>query len=301
MKKISMTALISAFSRGYHSEHNIIKIFDDSLANSLLTKNEKDTITNHMTKGISFFNPAFRGSDEEAIRWIVDHQLSPSPLGRAAFIENALKIAVQIGASQYLMIASGYDSFAYRQPEWSESVRLFEIDHPMMINDKIKRVSSILESLPENLDYVSLDLLEENLTDRMNACADFNRMKISFCSLAGICYYLTKDDFRKILRYLAEVTPEGSAIAFDYPCMDSDDERNQVQRKLAASASEPMVAEYSYKDMELLLSDCGFLVYEHLSPDEITSQYFSEYNNANPQNRMTALNGVNYCLAIRQK
>ncbi|MBN2852692.1 MAG: class I SAM-dependent methyltransferase [Clostridia bacterium] len=302
MNKISMTALISAFSRGYHSEHNIVKIFDDSFANQLLTEEEKETIKNQMIKGISFFNPAFRGSDEEALRWIVDCHLSPSPLGRAAFIEAVLETAVFLGASQYLMVASGYDSFAYRQPEWVKKVRLFEIDYPMMISDKINRISGILERLPENLDYVSIDLTNEKLADRLIACADFSNLKVSFCSLSGISYYLTKEDFKKTINSLSEVTPAGSTIVFDYPCKEYiSDERNQRQIKMAAHAYEPMIADYSYKEMEKLLSDCGYLIYENLNCDEITLQYFSKYNDANPKNRMTAIKGVNYCLAVRQK
>ncbi len=32
MEQKSMTALVSAFSRWYHSRHNEVKVFDDSLA-----------------------------------------------------------------------------------------------------------------------------------------------------------------------------------------------------------------------------------------------------------------------------
>lgn len=38
-----------------------------------------------MSKGIQFFNPQFKGNKDEALRWIVDNYLSPSPLGRAAY------------------------------------------------------------------------------------------------------------------------------------------------------------------------------------------------------------------------
>jgi hypothetical protein len=42
------------------------------------------------------------------------------------------------------------------------------------------------------------------------------------------------------------------------------------------------VLSYSYSDMETLLSNYRFLIYEHLEPKEITKQYFAEYNKANP-------------------
>ena len=51
--------------------------------------------------------------------------------------------------------------------------------------------------------------------------------------------------------------------------------------------------------MEKLLADHGFLIYEHLTPEEITAQYFALYNRACPDSPMRAFDHVNYCLAVR--
>jgi O-methyltransferase involved in polyketide biosynthesis len=40
MEQKSMTALVSAFSRAYHSENNDVKIFNDSVARLLLSEQE---------------------------------------------------------------------------------------------------------------------------------------------------------------------------------------------------------------------------------------------------------------------
>jgi O-methyltransferase involved in polyketide biosynthesis len=71
-----------------------------------------------MSEGIAFFNPSFVGTKEEALRWVVNHQLSPSPLGRAAFAEKMLENAVKIGAEQYLIFAAGYDTFSEMKSFW---------------------------------------------------------------------------------------------------------------------------------------------------------------------------------------
>ncbi len=148
MEKQSMTALVSAFSRAYHSENNRHKIFDDSIARLLLSEEEYDQIGKSMSAGISFFNPGFEGKSGEALRFIVDNQLSPSPLGRAAFAEKALGNAVRIGARQYLIFAAGYDTFAYRQPKWAEKIQIFEIDHPLTADDKQNRRPRVRSLLP---------------------------------------------------------------------------------------------------------------------------------------------------------
>lgn len=81
-----------------------------------------------MSEEIMFFNPTFYRTQSEAIKWIVDNQLSPSPLGRDAFCESHLQKAVQTGEKHYTILASGYNSFAYRQPEWAKKINIFEVD-----------------------------------------------------------------------------------------------------------------------------------------------------------------------------
>jgi len=143
MEQKSMTALVSTFSRAYYSENNDVKIFNDSVAKLLLSEQEYNQIEKSMAQGIQFFNPAFCGNETEALRWIVDNQLSPSPLGRAAFTERALENAVKFGTRQYLIFAAGYDSFAYRQPEWASRLQIFELDHPLMSMEKKQRINDI--------------------------------------------------------------------------------------------------------------------------------------------------------------
>jgi len=304
MEQKSMTALVSAFSRAYHSENNDVKIFNDSVARLLLSEKEYNQVEKSMAQGIQFFNPGFIGSDVEALRLIVDNQLSPSPLGRSAFTEQALKNAVNFGARQYLIFAAGYDSFAYRQPEWASRLQIFELDHPLMSMEKQKRINRIYEKKPDNLTYLSVDLAVTAIDEYLFAHTEFDKSKLSFCSLLGISYYLSKENFTNLIRGISNTVCTGSTIVFDYPDQDTytdkAGERTKKQALLAGGAGEAMLASYLYFDMEALLSNCGFLIYEHLVPKKITEQYFAEYNRANPQHIMSAFDNVNYCLAVKK-
>jgi len=299
-----MTALVSAFARWYHSKNNDIKIFDDFLAGKILTDEEKQQISFSMSNGIGFFNPPFEGTKDEALRWIVDNQLSPSPLGRAAWAEKALRTAVGIGVTQYLIIAAGYDTFAYRKPSWAAKLRVFEFDQPLMSEDKQKRVLNICDEKPDNLIYIPIDLATESLSEKVRACDVYDNEKLSFSSLLGISYYLSKEAFKNLLQDIASFTADGSTVVFDYPdeytYTEQAGERAKKQSMLAGGANEKMLASYSYEEMCQMLSDCGFLIYEHLTPDEITEQYFNLYNSANQNHLMTAFDNVNYCLAVRK-
>lgn len=299
-----MTALVSAFSRAYHSIHNTEKVFDDYLAKEILTQSEYEQIASNMSKGIKFFNPSFKGTQEEALRWIVDNQLSPSPLGRAAFAERSLENAVRFGTEQYLIFAAGYDTFAYRQPEWASRIQIFELDHPIMSLDKQKRIQSIMAEKPSNLHYISADFTEDDWERNLIAYPAFDQSKISFCSLLGISYYLSKLDFAQIIDTVSNIVPKGSSIVFDYPDENAytskAGERAKKQMAMAGAANEKMLASYSYVELQQLLGDSNFLIYEHLTPSEITEQYFKKYNQSNPKHTITAFDNVNYCLAVKR-
>lgn len=302
MEQKSMTALISAFSRAYHFENNTVKVFNDSIARLLLSDEEYSRISKSMAEGIGFFNPSFVGSRDEALKWVVDNQLSPSPLGRAIYAEKALKTAVRIGAEQYLILAAGYDTFAYRQPNWSSEIQIFEIDHLITASDKRARVKKSEVEIPKNVHYIETDFTKDNWQTDLIQNKAFDKNKISFCSILGLVYYLSEQAFAKFLFSLSSILPIGSSIVFDYPDENSytskAGERAKKQSMLAGAANEKMLASYSYENIEKILSENGFLIYEHLNSQEMTEQYFRTYNEANPLHQITAFDNVNYCLAV---
>lgn len=304
MEQKSMTALISAFSRAYHSKSNAVKIFDDTLAEALLTQEEYAQISQSMSGGIQFFNPAFSGTPAAALRWVVDNQLSPTPLGRAAFAEAELKAAVLAGATQYLILGAGYDTFAYRQPRWAKSIQIFEIDHPLTAKDKMDRLLAANIPIPQNLHFIHADLADDAWPDTLAAASRFANDRISFCSILGVVYYLSKEHFERLLETLNAILPPNSRIVFDYhdenSYTENAGERMKKQSMLAGAAKEAMLAAYSYADMERLLDRHGFGILRHLTPAEMTQEYFGEYNAANPANVITAFENTNYCLALKK-
>lgn len=103
---------------------------------------------------------------------------------------------------------------------------------------------------------------------------------------------------------ISGVIPKGSSLILDYPDENSfteqAGERAKKQAMLAAAAGEQMLSGYSYSDMEKLLSLCDLLIYEHLTPREMTAEYMCAYNAANPPHRIEAFDNTNYCLAVKQ-
>lgn len=287
-----MTAKVSCFARAYHYKNNTAHIFTDNMAARLLGE-DYSKIAESMKKGIPFFLPEFKGTPEQGLRIIADKQLSPSVLGRSAYCEKMLANEMRFGCSQYVIFASGYDTYSLRHAEGPVSV--FELDLPEVMEDKAERIAKA--GLEENAVMVPCDLAKDEWVKKLLS-SGYVIDKKSFGSLLGISYYLKKAEWESLLKQVAEIMPCDSAICFDYPDNDESHEA-KVNKALANSAGEQMKALYTYEEMEKLLSGCGFKIYEHLNAKEITEQYFNEYNKLNPEHLMSAPEGVAYILAVR--
>lgn len=244
------------------------------------------------------------GAKDDALRWIVDDQLSPAPLGRAAFAEKSLETAVSIGTKQYLILGAGYDTFAYRQPAWAKKIRIFEVDYPATVKDKKMRLKVAGIEIPDNVHYVAADFTKRQWQTELLQCNLFHRDDVIFCSALGVAYYLEKEVFERAFALFSSLLPERSAVVFDYPdeysFTEKAGERARKQALLARAANETMFAGYSYEELVKMLSAHGFLIYELLTPPQMTQNYFKAYHMANPSHRMVPFDNVNYCLAVKK-
>lgn len=292
----NMTAKVSCFARAYHYQKNGLWIFRDEYAHRILTQEEMQEISDSMTAGIHFFLPDYEGTKEDALQPIVEHQLAPSVLGRSAFCESALQQEVRLGCTQYVLFASGYDTYAVRNQ--NPDLQVFELDLPEMLQDKKNRI--LAGGLQEDCsaEYVACDLSGGEWQEQLQN-AGFDASRKSFGSLLGISYYLTKEAWGRLLRGIADLFTGGSAICFDYPLKEGGAEsaRNEA---LASAANEQMKSKYSYEEMEQLLGEYGFLIYEHLDAGEMTERFFARYNRHNPEHIMQTPKGVGYLMAVKK-
>ena len=288
-----MTAKVSCFARAYHFLNNPVPVFADTAARQLLGEDYLQ-IAQSMTQGIPFFLPDFHGTPEEGLRRIVDRQLSPSVLGRSAYCERMLAGEQRLGCRQYVLFASGYDTFSVRAKDTSLSI--YELDLPEVLADKQARIEK--NGLESRAVYVPCDLVDPAWKDRLTE-SGFRPGEKAFCSLLGISYYLEKEAFRSLLASLEDLLCEGSALCLDYPSPEGSRE-TQTNQALAQGAGEQMKAQYTSGEMETFLAECGFLVYEHLDHEAMTKQCFEEHNRSCPDHPIEAPQGVRYLLAVRK-
>ena len=296
--KASITALMSAFARAYHSQNSNEILFDDSMARALMTDEEYSMMRQYIISGIDFFAPDKKdsfGDDEEMLRWIVETQLAPTPLARAKFCDDSLKTAVMTGTEQYVILGAGLDTFAWRESELMQKLSVFEVDHPLTQKDKKQRLERAKLDMRENLHFVPVDFTKDNLRDRL-AENGFDENKKTFFSWLGVSYYLSQDEIGGFLENLSSFAADGSTLLFDYAdenLFTSDVRRVQNMLAMAQAGGEPMKSCFSYGCLEKLLSKYNFLIYEFLSTNDIQGKYFG-----NRTDFLTAFENINYALAV---
>ncbi len=280
MDKSSMTALMAAFAVAYHNERSENPVFCDKLIRSFISDAEYESIKGYLLSGWDFFAPddMERPDDAAALDWIVNHQLAPTPLARCAFNLDALKVAVMSGASQYVILGAGLDSFAWREKELLTNLTVFELDHPKTQADKLERVSRAGLDVPANLRLVPVDLENDDIKAALME-SGFDISRKTHFSLLGVSYYLTRESLAAILDKLGSICAEGSSISFDCPdgglfCSKTRRVVNMLQ--MAAAGGERM--RFSADEFELmsLLEPSHFLIYEYLNPEMVQLSCFDQ-------------------------
>lgn len=298
----SLTSLISAFGRAYHSKYDTPKIFDDFVAKELISQKEFSDISKNMIKGIQFFNEGIgqtlQDEPEEILKWITQVQLSPTPLARAAYCEKVLLHELMLGLKQYVILGAGLDTFCFRHPELKNRLEIFEIDYPSTQEFKRKRLDHANFKIPSNLHFVSMDFTNtfsfQSLVDE-----GFDNKK-TFFSLLGVSYYLTKEENSRLINNLFAEVPSGSSIVFDYADETLFEEKGMSNRvenmvKMASASGEPMKSCFTYYEIEKMLENSGLLIYEHLSPGRINELFFS-----NRTDYLSAFETIHYVHAVKK-
>lgn len=296
--KASITALMSAFGRAFHAENEKNPIFADTKAKELMTDEEYQSIGSYILGGIDFFAPEKKGtftSDKEALRYLVNTQIAPTPLARARFCEDSLKTAMRTGTEQYVILGAGMDTFVFREPDFMRKYKVFEVDHPLTQTDKKERIKMAALEIPDNLCYVPVDFSTDNLNEKL-LMAGYNPSKKTFFSWLGVSYYLSLEQIEKMLDSVADLSAEGSSLVFDYAgenLFRSDIKRVQNMIAMAAAGGEPMKTCFSYEQLEKLLEKHQFLIYELLTTEDIQENYFKEREDG-----LTAFEQISYVNAV---
>ena len=196
---------------------------------------------------------------------------------RTLHVDALLKQAVQDGIRQVVILGAGYDSRAYRLHDAMPGVTFFEADFPATQEDKLRRLTHILGTLPAWVRYAPIDFNKQTLKDVLQK-AGYRTDTKTFFIWEGVVMYLEEAAVANTLRYIAKNSAPGSQVFFDYmykPVVDGDF-RYPYSQSLAErvrSVGEPWTYGLEPYGAESLARKCGLVLVPDLGPKEFTRYY----------------------------
>ncbi len=248
--KASFTASLMSYFRAYHAAHDEPKIFDDLLAGQMITEEERTTLDKQLHRAvkifhyigskkvvpsvIKFFLPRYVGrtmeafatgnftgtpSQAAALKWYMQAMSLSMIVSRARYMEDSLEEEIKQGVKQYVNLGAGLDTFAFRRPDLLEQIKVFEVDHPATQALKRQRLDELGWEIPQQLHFIPVDFTRERLDGALKN-SSYDPQVPGFFSWMGVTFYLTHSEVFDTLRTVANISPKGSTVIFDY--LDTD-------------------------------------------------------------------------------
>ena len=197
---------------------------------------------------------------------------------RSRFTEDQLAVAYREGVRQYLILGSGFDTFAYRQPKWASELRTIEVDHPESQKAKQERLHQLGIIIPENVFFCSVDFEDTALAAGL-AISPFAPHLPAHISWLGVSQYLTRPAIEKTFRWVLSL-PDLSRIAFSFDlhpsCLEGSD-REIIESLVSnfAKTDEPWHSLFDPDELREWLLQLGFSHIDHLTPVLAQERYFT--------------------------
>jgi methyltransferase (TIGR00027 family) len=208
---------------------------------------------------------------------------------RSRFAEDRLEAAVQRGVTQYILLGAGYDTFAYRQPEWARAIRVIEIDQPASQAQKRAHLAAVNVGVPPNVTFADIDFERESLHDGLLRHG-ISLHEPTFFSWLGVTMYLTEDAIDAVLGTVAAF-PTGSEIVFTFasPREPAGPDAGPTLAEQAAAVGEPWISYFAPEQIERKLLQFGFATVGFLTPGEAAARYFRDRTDGLPVPKRTAI------------
>jgi methyltransferase (TIGR00027 family) len=263
LHRASKTAITTAINRAAHQVFDDEpRVLDDPISLGLVPEAGESALR---ANALRFQEPKVR-------------RLRANLVLRSRFTEDQLQKAAKDGATQFVILGAGLDTFAYRQPHWSRALTIVEVDHPASQQFKMSSLKSAGIIVPRNVSFLSIDFDTESVADALRR-APLDPAKRLFVSWLGVSQYLSRDAVVTTLRGLAG-WPSGTELVFTYMSDDwsslDPEGRAAIESAQAKSAAdgEPWLSRFSAPEVSDLLAECGFSCIAPLSIHEAKDHYF---------------------------
>jgi methyltransferase (TIGR00027 family) len=202
-----------------------------------------------------------------------------SIVARARFIEDLVEERAKDGASQYVLLGAGLDTFAQRKTELASRLRVFEVEQPATQSWKRSRLVELGFPIPEYLHLVAVDFEANESWLEQLVRAGFEPRSPAVVASAGVAMYLTKEAIAATLRQVA-ILARGTTFAMSFMLpldLVEPEERPGIQaaERGARAAGTPFISFFTPPEILALARDAGFKDVRHVSAVHLAERYFA--------------------------
>jgi methyltransferase (TIGR00027 family) len=196
---------------------------------------------------------------------------------RSRYAEDCLAESLGNGVGQYVMLGAGLDSFAYRQPAWAKSLRIFEVDYPATQKWKREKLLAADISIPDNVSLVPVDFERISLGEGLAAAGLDFKIPTFFSSL-GVTQYLSEEALDLSLKFVLSL-PAASEIVFSFALAASalsisDRVLAIAFAAITAAKGEPWLSRFVPDQLAGKLEAMGFSKVIQFSAEQANDRYF---------------------------
>jgi len=207
---------------------------------------------------------------------------------RSRYAEDRLREAVARGVGQSVALGAGLDTFAYRQPGWASTLRIFEVDHPASQAAKRAWLAEAGVTVPSNVSFVALDLEADPIGPGI-AAAGFEAARPAFISCLGVLAYLTPAAVDAVFAWVVSL-PRGTEFVFTFARPVSGPERGTAAR--AAELDEPWQTRLEPDEIRRRLTELGYASVAFVEPAEAAAYFAGRLDALRPPSRMSIARAV---------
>ena len=204
-------------------------------------------------------------------------RLRTSIVARTRFIEDFAKEQIKKGIKQYIILGSGLDTFAQRNPEIITAIDIFEIDQADTLAWKEEKLTETGYTISQNLHFVPVNFESSSWWEELLK-NKFDIHSKTFVSCSGVTLYLTKEAIVDTLHKLTLLSSGSSiAIAFYLPLELLDEEDRPMQEianKGAKESGTPFVSFFLVEEVEEIAKEAGLKNIQTISSTDMIDRYF---------------------------
>jgi len=185
-------------------------------------------------------------------------------------------------------LGAGLDTFAYRQPAWASTLRIFEVDHPASQASKLAWLADAGVEVPANVTFVALDLEADPIGPGI-AAAGFDATSPAFISCLGVLAYLAPATVYAVFAWAASLA-HGTEFVFTFAQPVSGPERGTAAR--AAELDEPWQTRLEPGEIRERLAELGYASVAFVEPVEAAAYFAGRSDALRPPARVSIARAV---------